>query len=517
MARARTECEDWRNTEARMPAAEAFLKTLSPPHLADAPGGQALSGCRPDRGQIKPSAWERWPSPTSAPSAIRASSRRGIAGTADTGRVVSRVGACRRLPDGQFSLGRPALPGHRHRHEHRPRHGLERHARAHLGSVLVGDLQGAAAGWNASRTCTTLATRPARSPSTLPAGGRGYYRTASLTGLWATAPYLHNNSVGVFVKDPSVSARMAAFADGMEKLLWPEKRQGVRSIPVTTTDSTVTISGTTRVLRIPMGTPIDYVARVDPTELARLVGRLPLAESRPQADAGRRDSVEAAVAQSGAGFRRRSRAHVRRRAAGRRQAGAHRVPEDVSDGRVRDWQGEEPMPDDVIFQPLKLPEPDRQEPDVPVEHLRTLRQLRRLRQPGAHQLGSEVRQGRRRRDHLVVRAGASARPHHAQLRHHRHATSGSRSGARSAQAVHEHDCKYILQLSHGGRQRDIPGPRVSEGTELDRQEGSAARVRVRSDDHRRHQARSSTPSPKARAAPARRASTASSCTAPTAT
>ena len=23
--------------------------------------------------------------------------------------------------------------------------------------------------------------------------------------------------------------------------------------------------------------------------------------------------------------------------------------------------------------------------------------------------------------------------------------------------VHEHDCKYILQLSHGGRQRDVPG------------------------------------------------------------
>ncbi|HVZ21496.1 MAG TPA: NADH:flavin oxidoreductase, partial [Vicinamibacterales bacterium] len=25
------------------------------------------------------------------------------------------------------------------------------------------------------------------------------------------------------------------------------------------------------------------------------------------------------------------------------------------------------------------------------------------------------------------------------------------------EAVHQHDCKYILQLSHGGRQRDIPG------------------------------------------------------------
>jgi 2,4-dienoyl-CoA reductase (NADPH2) len=24
-------------------------------------------------------------------------------------------------------------------------------------------------------------------------------------------------------------------------------------------------------------------------------------------------------------------------------------------------------------------------------------------------------------------------------------------------AVHEHDCRFILQLSHGGRQRDVPG------------------------------------------------------------
>ena len=47
MARARAECEDWRNTEARMPAAEAFLKTLAPPRLADAPGGQALSDGEP--------------------------------------------------------------------------------------------------------------------------------------------------------------------------------------------------------------------------------------------------------------------------------------------------------------------------------------------------------------------------------------------------------------------------------------------------------------------------------------
>ena len=106
---------------------------------------------------------------------------------------------------------------------------------------------------------------------TLPDGGRGYYRTASLTSIWATAPYLHNNSVGAFVKDPSVHGRLAAFTDGMQKLLWPERRLGVQSIPVTTVESTVTISGTTRRVKIPAGTPVDYVARVDPTRLPEIV------------------------------------------------------------------------------------------------------------------------------------------------------------------------------------------------------------------------------------------------------
>jgi hypothetical protein len=36
---------------------------------------------------------------------------------------------------------------------------------------------------------------------TAPGGGRGYYRTAALNSMWATAPFLHNNSIG----DPPVS------------------------------------------------------------------------------------------------------------------------------------------------------------------------------------------------------------------------------------------------------------------------------------------------------------------------
>jgi hypothetical protein len=36
-------------------------------------------------------------------------------------------------------------------------------------------------------------------------------------------------------------------------------------------DSFVTISGTSRRVRIPAGTPVDYVARVDPTRLPEVV------------------------------------------------------------------------------------------------------------------------------------------------------------------------------------------------------------------------------------------------------
>lgn len=58
----------------------------------------------------------------------------------------------------------------------------------------------------------------------MPAGGRGYTRPPSLISLWSTAPYLLNNSIGKFDPSPSVEARMASFQDGIEQMLWPEKR-----------------------------------------------------------------------------------------------------------------------------------------------------------------------------------------------------------------------------------------------------------------------------------------------------
>ena len=60
---------------------------------------------------------------------------------------------------------------------------------------------------------------------TVPGGGRGYTRPASLVSLWSTAPFLLNNSLGRFEPSPSVEARMRSFQDSIEQLLWPEKRE----------------------------------------------------------------------------------------------------------------------------------------------------------------------------------------------------------------------------------------------------------------------------------------------------
>jgi len=59
---------------------------------------------------------------------------------------------------------------------------------------------------------------------TLPGGGRGFTRPASLVSLWSTAPFLQNNAIGRFRWQGTVEARMQAFDDAIEQMLWPEKR-----------------------------------------------------------------------------------------------------------------------------------------------------------------------------------------------------------------------------------------------------------------------------------------------------
>ena len=126
---------------------------------------------------------------------------------------------------------------------------------------------------------------------TVPGGGPGYYRTPSLISVWSSAPLLHNNALGKFTGDPSVKARMDAFNDAIEKLLWPEKRPNKESIWRTTQECSLQVQlsvlpgplrlllkhhadpdGYFRLGPIPEGTPVNLLANIDPdTNPAELV------------------------------------------------------------------------------------------------------------------------------------------------------------------------------------------------------------------------------------------------------
>jgi hypothetical protein len=124
-------------------------------------------------------------------------------------------------------------------------------------------------------------------PWTVPAGGRGYYRPPSLISIWASAPFFHHNALGKHVHGVSVDERMEAFDDAVTKLLWPEKRDGAKSIWRTTTESWLQVpeaylhGALARKLRknmrvdektgaryfafgpIPKGTPVNLLANTD--------------------------------------------------------------------------------------------------------------------------------------------------------------------------------------------------------------------------------------------------------------
>lgn len=124
-----------------------------------------------------------------------------------------------------------------------------------------------------------------------PAGGPGYVRTPSLIGLWASAPFFVNNALGKFSGDPSVASRVADYNDAIEKLLWPDRRDGLKSIYTTTAVSYIKIhrsflppllqeladdNGDLVLGPIPKGTPVGLLSSLnlsveDPKHLARLL------------------------------------------------------------------------------------------------------------------------------------------------------------------------------------------------------------------------------------------------------
>ncbi|MEJ7605689.1 MAG: hypothetical protein WKF37_05355 [Bryobacteraceae bacterium] len=259
IALARKDCSDWRQTESLMAGAEAFLKTLLPARLKDAPEG------------------ERYLSKDSA------LLRRGALAFADT---CARCHSSKQPPSGTASdwyrtavLQPDFLDGNFLSDD-------KRYPVSELGTnigraMATNALQGHV--WDEFSSQTYKELPPAGKLTGLynpvkpskpiqfqpPAGGRGYYRTPTLAGIWATAPYLHNNSVGLFNADPSVSGRIAAYNDAMQKLLWPHKRLGVQSIWTTTEDSQVPLESGYK-LKVKKGTPVNLIANINAPELQLL-------------------------------------------------------------------------------------------------------------------------------------------------------------------------------------------------------------------------------------------------------
>ncbi len=104
-------------------------------------------------------------------------------------------------------------------------------------------------------------------------GHAAFYRTPTLVSVWTSAPFFHNNALGKFTGDPSVAGRMEAFNDAAEKLLWPEKRDGVKSIKRTSAVTSLPdiFAGLKpnlkdkfdemdlKILELPAGTPVNLV------------------------------------------------------------------------------------------------------------------------------------------------------------------------------------------------------------------------------------------------------------------
>ncbi|MFN0059123.1 MAG: hypothetical protein ACKVX7_11745 [Planctomycetota bacterium] len=131
-----------------------------------------------------------------------------------------------------------------------------------------------------------------------PGGGRGYYRTPSLISIWTSAPFLHNNALGLYNGDPSVAGRMAAFDDAIGLLLWPQRRKD--EIWRTTREcdlqlqeavipkalrillrSQIDADGYLRLGPIPEGTPINLLTNISPDQspkdMVGLIMRIKLA------------------------------------------------------------------------------------------------------------------------------------------------------------------------------------------------------------------------------------------------
>ncbi|ACK73005.1 conserved hypothetical protein [Gloeothece citriformis PCC 7424] len=261
---AKKECPYWSLTDGRMADAEDFLKTLKPMYLKDAPGGEAYltkdesvlergklvfaDTCATCHSSKRPSA-----DIAADPEQAKQWYRESVLSSdflednflSDDNRYpVTLIGT-----NAKRALGTNAMEGH---------------VWEEFSSKTYKELP-------SPGTLTLENPFNADKPIEfeIPEGGPGYYRTPSLISIWSSAPFFHNNMLGKYVGDASVEGRMEAFNDATEKLLWPEKREGI--IQRTDRDTHLEIGRLTA--DVPQGTPIDLLANLDPRNTPRILQR----------------------------------------------------------------------------------------------------------------------------------------------------------------------------------------------------------------------------------------------------
>ncbi len=253
---ARKDCADWRATESRMEGAEAFLKTVMPARLPAehltkdaaqlARGAQAFaencarchSSKQPPEGTADATAWyrEAVKRPDFLDRNFLSNDRR--VSVAEVGTNIGRA------------MATNATAGHVWD---------EFSSRTYKEQAPAAELKGL---YNPVRPSKPITFKP-------PGGGRGYYRVPTLAGVWATAPFLHNNALGLFNGDPTVQGRLVAFNDAMEKMLWPERRPGENGIWRTSEASAVPLESGYQ-LKVPKGTPVHLFGNINAPQMQLL-------------------------------------------------------------------------------------------------------------------------------------------------------------------------------------------------------------------------------------------------------
>ena len=224
-----------------MENAEAFLKTIGPMHLEDAPGGAAYLTASADtlrRGKI-----------AFADKCARCHSSKQPPAEIATDRV--KVDAwyresvlSRRLPRQELPVRRSPVSGVPARHQHRARRRHQRDGRAGLGRVLVRDLQAAA-----RRSARSAGLYNPRDPDEPLEFGISRAADAATTGRRRSSrcgrrrPICTTTRSGCSSRTRRSAAGCSSFYDATEKLLWPERRLGVQSIIVTSIDTELRIPG----------------------------------------------------------------------------------------------------------------------------------------------------------------------------------------------------------------------------------------------------------------------------------